>query len=193
MCIKIETKAPKNFVESDFGDDLIICHKRVDDKTPDYVYMKSDELLYVYCPDGQVVPVNTPGYYKVFKKPVDALWVKKVPEQFKIGVPKESTSKNIGFHAIVSLHLIDPLMVLQSHELKNANKYAIRRTLMNLARQVFETIDLTDNFDEYRKLFNKKLNELLLTTNLNGFAAATNYIGFSTMCKFEEMLKEGTE
>ncbi|MGQ4891316.1 MAG: hypothetical protein ACP6IP_02400 [Candidatus Njordarchaeia archaeon] len=188
MCIKMESKPSKKYVESSFDNNLLIYYKKISDKDPDVLYMKSDEFLYVYCPDGQLIPITTPGYYKVFKKPVDALWIKKVPEQFKIGVPKEATGKGVGFHAIISLHLIDPLIVLQSQKLDSLSKDNVRSTLLNLARQAFESLDLPkDDLDAYRKQFNKKLNELIFVSNLNGFAAATTYIGFSTMCKVEEI------
>ena len=191
MCIKLESKPSKKVVESNFDDDVLLYYAKVGEKDINVLYAKNDEFMYVLCPDGQVTPVQNPGFYKVFQKPVDVIWIKKVPIQFKIGVPKEATSNGIGFHAIISLHLIEALSILQSQELKTLKKSEISNLLATLARQVFESLNVSSetNIEELRKEFNKKLNELLLTANLSAFVAATSYIGLSTMCKMGEELE----
>ena len=189
MCIKHLDKPSKKFLESSFGEDLILFHRTVSKKDPDILYVNNDEMMYVICTDGQLIPIYNPGFYKVLSKPVEALWLKKVPSQFKIGVPKNSTSHNIGFHAIIDLHLIDAKTLIKNRELEHLRKDTIRDLLLSFSRQVFETLGPPDgDLDNYKKEFNRRLNELLMMSKYSGFAAATVYIGFSYMCK--NILKE---
>jgi len=191
MCIELEKEPKKKYVTSNLDTETLVYYKKIDKDDPNHFVVKGDEIAYVICPDGQEIPVTDPGTYKTLIKPVDVIWIRKIPTDIKVGVPKEATEIGIGFHAVIRLHPTNPSLIVQSVKRKNLGIGEVRDVLRNIAREAFQALinNMHENIEEYRRLFNKKLNKLLAATNLAGFTAVTSYIGFSYMCKPTELLE----
>ncbi len=190
MCIKIEKTPPKKYVSSKFAPDTIIYCKQIDKKDPDIFYVNNDEMAFVICYDGTSREIMEPGFYRIIGKPIRVIWIKKVPREIKIGVPKEATGKNIGFHARIRLHPIDWNIIYEyfdlsaeEHEIRiNDIKEIIRESALSAFLTIINSASL-DDINQIKRKFNEELNKVLSTTKLAGFAAIVSHLGLSNMCK----------
>jgi len=196
MCYRRESAPPKKYVASKFDKDTLIYIKTVSKRDPDHFQVGPDEVAYIICHDGTSQLEYEGGFYRLVSKPSRIIWVKKVPRELKIGVPKEATGVNIGFHARVRLYPIDWDLIYRLFDV-NKEEDTIKLTdiqdiIRDLAREIF--IKLSKEMDlssqEFKKRFNEELNRALASTKLAGFGAVISYLGLSTMCKLPEAFEE---
>ena len=189
MCIIREQKPKKKVLEARIDDKTLLYYKLVSKGDPDHFDVKSDQMAFVVCFDGKEIPVNEPGVYRLVAKPVKIIWINKVPRDVKIGVPKEATGVNLGFHARIRLYPTQWNKILDLIEGSSEETWVkvsdIRDDLREFALSAFRATfnDMESDMLEYRKKFNVKLNELLMGSKLSGFTAVTSYFGLSSQCK----------
>lgn len=182
MCIKRESKIHKKYIYPDWEEENLISYRYIE-KAGSILYIGPEDTITIVCPDGTIHTEITPGYIKVYQDSVHVIWVRKALHSIKIGVPKESTSKGIGFHATIALQLTDPEIVTTLGS-KKLTYRDIKITLTEIARTAFESIEETAlaNPKELVRQFNRRINELLINTELKAFTAVTVTFGTSLMC-----------
>lgn len=197
MCIIKEYKPKRNVVTSKINESTLLYYKLIKDGDPDYFGLTQEEIVFLTCFDGKELLINDPGTYKLLGKPAKIIWVSKVPSEVKVGVPKESTGLGVGFHSRIRLYPtnwanIKGIIKGEEEEFR-LEIPDLRSKIKELALLTFRALQSEDisDLESYRKKFNIKLNEFLMSTELSGFTAVTSYIGFSNQCKGLET-EEGT-
>ncbi len=196
MCLVREQKPRKNTVKSKMDDDTILYYKIIEKKDPEFFEVATDEMAYVVCFDGREIEVNEPGIYRLIAKPARVIWVNRVPVDIKVGVPKEGTGLGLGFHARLRLYVTQWTQVLDLVKGVSGETWIRARDLRNDLKEIallafksiFNDTDIDSN--EFRRVFNIKLNELVRASKLAGFTAVTSYFGFSNQCKSLEEVEK---
>jgi len=196
MCIKEEKELKKKYVESKFDQHSLLYYRLIGKGDQDHFLVKNDEVVYIRCSNGEEYELNEYGLFKIIAKPVKIIWIKKVPTEIKIGVPRGATGINIGFHARLRLYPTNWVHLLDLVDEKDSKESYIRiddvkDVVRECALTAFKYVmdpdsNKIDDIMKFRKEFNIKLNEALMATKLQGFTAVLSHIGFSFDCKILE-------
>ena len=199
MCIKPEKVPPKKYISSKFSENVLIYSREVGKNDPDRLFIDNDEMAFIICFDGSKQRIMESGFYRIIEKPTRVIWIKKVPREVKIGVPREATGVNIGFHTRIRLYPINWNVIYESFEFEGREKTItldeIKEILRESALGAFMAVakeieNPSNNLEEVKRKFNEELNKILVNTKLSGFAAIVSHLGFSTMCKLPQDIFE---
>jgi len=196
MCIELEKRPPRKYVSSKFSENTLVYSLNIDKSEPDTFRVNFDEIAFVLCPDGSKHRLMEAGYYKVIMKPTRVIWIKKVPREIKVGVPREATGIDIGFHARIRLYPMNWNLILEYFNFNEKEEEILIDNVKDIVKEsaLQALLAVKDKIHgdhaELKNAFNNQLNQILMTTKLAGFMAVVSHLGFSTMCKLPSEIME---
>jgi len=198
MCFKISKPkhSEKDYIMAPRDPDVVVYYYEIGKKDVKCFRVAEYEDAFVICPNGDIKPIEKPGFYEVISVPAKVVWVRSGKFVMTIGVPRGVLPGGFGVHADVALYLRSPEALLKSMVLSGKEGKITMTEVKDELRRLLE--DAVKNLQIDPKMDRKniveqvhgEMNQLIVRSWLGGFYCDVQSVGFSFECELSKLIDE---